>query len=312
MRILALVPGGISDQFLFFPSLTDIHRYYPNAQIDVIADPSAVGAYRVCTLVDKALPFNFADQNSLADWGNLVGIMREREYDAVLSARNGWGLGLLLWLTGIPNRIGFTGPANAFLTHVLEPKPDQYQAQTYHDLLRGIDIEGDCPEVSINVPRKDINWAEAEQQRLGVRGGYLLVDGRTETPDTNPYPLSSWRLVLREIRDRQPDLPLIVIQDEESLFAAGLKEDGIELNVSMPTDWGKLAALIAGSSVLITTHLAAMQLAVAVKTFTIGLLDGRDAKKMLPESDKFVGLSATTQNVADIAPQLVLETLING
>ncbi|NJM57235.1 MAG: hypothetical protein HC857_07095 [Synechococcales cyanobacterium RU_4_20] len=45
----------------------------------------------------------------MADWGNLVGIMRDREYDAVLSARNGWGLGLMLWLTGIPNRIGFTG-----------------------------------------------------------------------------------------------------------------------------------------------------------------------------------------------------------
>ncbi|NJM57234.1 MAG: lipopolysaccharide heptosyltransferase family protein, partial [Synechococcales cyanobacterium RU_4_20] len=120
------------------------------------------------------------------------------------------------------------------MTQVLAPKADQYQAQTYYDLLQGIDIEGTCPEVSISVPRKDINWAEAEQKRLGVPGGYLLIDGRTEAQETNPYPLSSWRLVLREIRDRQPELPLVVVQDEDSTFAASLKEDAIELKVSLP------------------------------------------------------------------------------
>ncbi len=312
MRILALVPGGISDQFLFFPTLADIHRYYPKAQVDVITDPVAVGAYRVSTLVNKAVPFDFSDKNSLADWGNLVGVMREREYDAVLSADNGWGLGLLLWLTGIPNRIGFSGPANLFLTQALEPKADQYKAQKYHHLLQGIDIEGPCPEVSVSVPRKDIDWAEAEQKRLGMASGYLLIDGRTESLEKANYPLKSWRLVLKEIRDRQPDLPILVVQDEESPFADALKENGLDLKVSMPTDLGKLAALIAGSNIVITTHSVAMQLAVAVQTFAIGLLDGADADKMLPNSDKFVGLSATTRKVEDIAPQQVLETLIGG
>ena len=317
MRILALVPGGISDQFLFFPTVSDIHRYYPNAQVDVITDPNAVGAYRVSNLVNKAVSFNFGQYNSLADWGNLLGIMRDREYDAVLSARSGWGLGLMLWLTGIPNRIGFSGPANPFLTDILDDKEEQYQAKTYHNLLKGIDIEGPCPDVSINVPRRDIEWAEAEQKRLGIGGGYILVDGRLEgeslvAEPVQNYPMNSWRLVLKEIRERQPDLPILVVQDEESSFAAELRTAGIELVASEPEDLGKLAALIAASNVLITTNQAAMQLAVAVKTFTVGLLGGVNPKKVLPDNEKFVGLSATTRKLSDIAPQQVLETLVGG
>ncbi len=315
MRILALVSGGISDQFLFFPTLSDIHRYYPNAQVDVITNPRAVGAYRVCQTVHQAIPFDFTDRNSLADWGNLLGLMRDREYDAVLTVSCGWGLGLLLWLTGIPNRIGPSGPANLFLTQPLAIK-EQYRAAAYHALLQALDIQGSCPDVAISVPRKDIEWAEAEQARLGVAGsGYVLVDARmekTEAAQAAAYPTNSWRLMLREIRNRQPDVPLLVVQDEESSFAAELREAGLEIKVSEPEDLGKLAALIAGANVLISTNQAAMQLAVAVQTFTIGLLGGINPKNILPDSDKFVGLSAATQNVADIAPQQVIDTLAGG
>ena len=39
MRILALVPGGIGDQILFFPTLDDLKQSYRESQIDVIVEP---------------------------------------------------------------------------------------------------------------------------------------------------------------------------------------------------------------------------------------------------------------------------------
>ena len=46
MRILALVPGGIGDQILFFPTLDDLKKAHPDAQIDVVVEPRAKSAYR--------------------------------------------------------------------------------------------------------------------------------------------------------------------------------------------------------------------------------------------------------------------------
>ena len=69
MRILALVPGGIGDQILFFPTLDDLRAYYPEAEINVIVEPRAKGAYRVCKSVDEVLTFDFKDRNGLADFG---------------------------------------------------------------------------------------------------------------------------------------------------------------------------------------------------------------------------------------------------
>ena len=78
MRILALVPGGISDQLLFFPALDDVKRAYPNAEIGVVVEPQATVAYRVSKIVDAVIPFTFSAANSPSDWANLLGRVRDR------------------------------------------------------------------------------------------------------------------------------------------------------------------------------------------------------------------------------------------
>jgi len=102
MRILALVPGGIGDQILFFPTLDDLKRNYPESEIDVIVEPRAKGAYRVSGSVNEVLTFDFKDRNGPADFGNLLGSIRDREYDAALTLGRRWSTGLLLWMSGIP------------------------------------------------------------------------------------------------------------------------------------------------------------------------------------------------------------------
>ncbi|MEL7224264.1 MAG: hypothetical protein AAGL17_05220, partial [Cyanobacteria bacterium J06576_12] len=85
MRILALVPGGISDQLLFFPALDDIKQAYPNAEIAVAVEPQASAAYRVSKNVNTVIPFTFSAANSPSDWANLLGIVRDREYEVAIT-----------------------------------------------------------------------------------------------------------------------------------------------------------------------------------------------------------------------------------
>lgn len=169
MRVVALVPGGIGDQVLFFPTLDDLKRYYPDTQIDVVVEPQSKDAYRVCKSVHEVIPFDFKNRNSLADWVNLVGVIRDREYDVAISLEQRQFVSLLLWLTGISTRIGYSGSGNMFLTNSVPLKTEQYAAAMYHDLLKGLGISTPCPELAINVPKQDIDWAESEQKRLGIQ-----------------------------------------------------------------------------------------------------------------------------------------------
>ncbi|XGV99147.1 MAG: glycosyltransferase family 9 protein [Leptolyngbya sp. BL-A-14] len=315
MRIVALVPGGIGDQILFFPTLDDLKRSYPNAQIDVVVEPRAKDAYRVSKAVHSTILFDFKGRNSLADLGNLLGVIREREYDVALSLGQRWTVGLLLWLTGIPNRIGYAGSAGEFfLTRAVPLKQNQYAAWMYHDLLQGLDINTPSPELALNVPAKDLEWADGERKRLGLQSsGYVLIHGGSSQLAKAKgidkiYPVASWKGIIQDFERRQPDLPIVLIQGpEDADFVVALQEASPKLKVTAPEDIGKLAAMIAGASLMLCTDSAPMHLAVAVKTYTLALFGPTDPKKLLPESNRFIGIKSLTGKMADISPQTVLE-----
>ena len=319
MRVLALVPGGIGEQILFFPTLDDLKQSHPDAQIDVVVEPRAKGAYRVCKSVSEVIPYDFADQNSLADWGNLLGIIRDRQYDVVLSLNQLWAIGLLIWLTGIPTRIGYDGGSKAmFFTDLAPLKTEQYTAHRYHDLLQGLGITTPCPELTINVPKRDIDWAESEQKRLGIQeSGYILIHVGSSQPTKSQgsnqiYPINNWEKIIQTLQQRQPELPLVAIQEPENqAWMDDLVRSCPGLKVSTPPDIGKLAGMIAGASLMLCTEDSApMHLAVAVQTYTIALMGSTDPKKLLPTSDKFIGIQSSTGKIADISPQTVLERVL--
>ena len=320
MRILALVPGGIGDQILFFPTLDDLKRNYPAAEIDVVVEPRAKGAYRVSGSVDEVLTFDFKDRNGPADFGNLLGIVRDREYDAALSLGRRWSVGLLLWMTGIPTRVGYTASAGKwFLTNTVPLKTEQYAAAMYHDLVKGFGINTPCPELAVSVPKPDIQWAEGEQQRLGTtQTGYILIHGGSSQLALSKginkiYPVEKWQKIVEDIQRKQPDLPIVMLKGpEDEEFIAQMMQFSPDLKVTSPGDIGKLAAMIAGANLMLCTDSAPMHLSVAVGTPTIALFGPTEAKKLLPQSEKYIAIQSPTSAIADIKPETVLEQIWRG
>jgi ADP-heptose:LPS heptosyltransferase len=304
MRVVAFVPGSISDQILFFPTLDDLKRYYPDAQIDVIVEPRSKAAYRVSKSVHEVLTFDYKDRNSLADWGNLVGTIRDREYDVAITAKESWFTGLFLWLTGIPTRIGYKGKGSGFLTNTITPNTSQYVAAMYHDLLKPLGITTPCPELTANVPKPDIQWAQQEQKRLGIHEtGYILIYGGS----------SQSSQIIQDCQHKQPELPIVLIKEaDDQNFVRSLLESCSNLKITSPDDIGKLTAIIGGASLMLSIENAPLQLAIAVQTYTIALLGSTDPGQLLPTSDKFLAIKSHSGKTADIPPATVLEKIWGG
>jgi ADP-heptose:LPS heptosyltransferase len=319
MRVVALVPGSIGDQILFFPTLDDIKRHYPNAQIDVVVEPRSKSAYRVSRSVHEVFAFDYKDRNSLADWGNLVGTIRDREYDVAISAGDSWFVGLFLWLTGIPTRIGFQSSGASFFTHIISANTSQYLPLMYHDLLEPLGISASCPELAVNLLKSDIEWAQQQQKRLGINdAGYVLIYGgsgklsQIDGADTS-YPVASWQQVIQDFQAKQPDLSVVVIQEsEDDPFVRSLLELCPGIKVIATDDISKITAIIGGASLMLSINSAPLQLAVAVQTYTIALLGSSDPSKILPTSDKFLAIKSPTGKTEDIAPATILEKVWGG
>lgn len=308
MHILALVPSGIGNQISFFPTLETLKQAYPDAAVDVITDPSTVSIYRIYPQVRRAIPFDFSDRNSLADWSNLLGVIREQEYEIVISTQTGWDIGLLLWLSGIPNRVGYAQSGNLFLSAAVAEPTAGYRADRYHALTQGLGLKLSCPSPRLRIPRKDLEWAEAEQKLIGAtESGYLLLypqDG------DDRYPAQNWQILAQKLKERQPDLPILVVQTATGReVMTHLAQGGISCGATFPEQIGQLAALIAGASLLICPEGDMVQLAVAVQTPTLALLGRSKPEEVLPSGDRFTSLQSSTGQLGDITPQQILEAI---
>lgn len=316
MRILALVPGGISDQLLFFPALENIKKAYPNAEIGVVVEPRAASAYRVSKIVDTVIPFAFGGANSPSDWANLLGIVRDREYEVALSTCTTWATGLLLWLSGVPTRVTYSSTKGPyFYTQTVsdaEAKP--YKAQYYQNLLSAIDIPGTTHSPTINLPEGDLTWANALRDRLNLNNGYVLIYPGPEghRNKDSSYPPKSWQALIEDFRTKQPDIPVVLLETDYSIEQVNaLKNEDTTLIIATAENIGQTAAIIAGANLVLTPDSYIMQLSIALKVFTLALFGKYDPSEMLPpakgEDTRFLGIASSTSNVADIDPETVLK-----
>jgi ADP-heptose:LPS heptosyltransferase len=316
MRILVLIPGGIADQLLFFPTLSALHAAYPSGKIDVVVEPRAIAAYQVSQVVSERIPFDFTARNSLADWGNLLGIIRDREYEMVIAPRPTWSLSCLLWLSGVPTRITYADSPGAgfFTTTVAVPAPGTYAAIAYHQLLDSLNLDrlnstGDYPELNVTLPKSALDWADGERRRLGLaNGGYILIYGIDAG-----YPANSWEPIVQDLQKKQPDRPVVLIQDQQnSALVAVLQERISTLKTSQPDDLGQLIALLAAASLVLTVEGTVLQAAIAAQTFALGLFGASDPATYIPQNDRCLGIKSPTGKLADIAPATILDRVWNG
>ena len=312
MRILALVPGGIDNQLLFFPTLETLKQQYPQAAIDVLVEPRSKKAYRVCKNVDEVLVFDFQDRNSFADYLNLLGIMRDREYDAVVSLPTTWRIKLLLWLNGIPTRVGYQDDSTIYLSESVARKPEQYVAGMYHDLLAGFRIQTPCPPVTINVPTEDIAWAEYEQKRLSIKdSGYVIFcDNPAEESVENVYPISSWRKIVEDLEQRQTGLSIVLLQTSTNReWVTAMISANSNLKAIAPGDVGKMAGIIAGANLVLSNNGTPTQLAVATKTYCFALLTDQDSYAVPSDSENVTPIVSSGSSLTDIAPETIIKQM---
>ena len=140
-KILAINFGGIGDEILFLPTLSEVKELLPDAHISLILEPRSKSVKEVTHLVDAVVPFDIKKRPLLpGDYWQLLSLTRSGKYDLVISSGSSPMVAMLLFASGIPVRIGYDAgsPAKALLTHPVKLDRLQYAGNMYHDLVKGL------------------------------------------------------------------------------------------------------------------------------------------------------------------------------
>jgi len=198
MRALFLIPGTAARQLQLFPAVAAVAEQL-GAQVQVVCAPRLTAWWGLHPAVERAIPFPF-EAATLADWSNLLGTVREPDFQLVINLASGRPVDLMLSMSHIPTRVASGGFS---ATDTVTPAGG-WPAQAMEAYLRPIGLSLDAGAFRLPVAQADLDAAARE---LPSGSGPLLLLARSASP--GDWPAARWSELPGSIRSRLPELRLV-------------------------------------------------------------------------------------------------------
>ncbi len=277
MRVLFLIPGDGVTQTQAIPAVAAVAERL-SATVQVACNPAGAPVWKLVPAVEKVLPFPFGEGVSLADWANLLGGVREPDFQVCVNLAGGWSIDLLLALSHIPTRLA-RGGFSATVT--VTPGAATWPNQALETWLAPIGVPLDANAFRLSLPKPALEAAAAELP--AGSGPVLLFASSGAAAD---WPAERWRQLPDVIRGRLADLRVVEIR-------AG----------ATPLE---RAAQLAAADVVLSSDPLSTELALLTGTSLVAL--GRSAAT-LPQRQGVIGLGSAEAPLAELAVPEVLQAL---
>ena len=208
MRVLLLVPGGLRAQLNALPAAARLAEALA-AQVQVACAPSAGAAWSLLPAVEKLIPFDFDGNPSLADWANLLGNVREPDFQACINLASGRQVDLMLSMSHIPNRVASGG----FSATSTVSAGGGWPAQALAAYLKPLGVSLDAEAFRLALPKAALAKAAAE---LPAGSGPALL--LAPSGDGADWPASRWQGLPALVKAKLPDVRIVEARRDGGLL----------------------------------------------------------------------------------------------
>jgi ADP-heptose:LPS heptosyltransferase len=273
MRALFLLPGDSSRQLQAFPAVAAVADQL-KAVVQVVCPAEAVGLWRLHPGVSRALPFSFANA-TLADWANLLGSVREPDFQLCINRASGRQVDLMLAMSHIPTRVAAAGFS---ATERVEEPQGVWPCQAWEAWLKPIGVALEAQSFRLPVAPKALQEAAAA---LPAGGGPLLL--QAPAGGVADWPAERWQ-----------ELPDLIRRRLSTVRSARLAEG----------TWLQKAASLASADVVLASDPASIDLAVLLGVPLVALgrpawqLPSREGVKALGEASQLGDLGSAEVLIA--------------
>lgn len=213
----------IGDTILTVPFLRNLREQYPQAKIDVLVGPKSGEVLEGCPYVDELIKYDTTRFHKY-DSGdgkprNLFSYalqLRRKKYDRVYVLKRSFSAGLLAFLTGAKERIGYRGDGWFFLTTSVPFDTSIHEVDSLLQVLSasGVKVTDRSLEAFVDEPAV----AAVKSLEPALHGGpFVLIHAASAHPDKT-YPLMKWAKIVSRLYN---ELGLVAVfsgdkQDQET------------------------------------------------------------------------------------------------
>ncbi|MCR5262204.1 MAG: glycosyltransferase family 9 protein [Candidatus Gastranaerophilales bacterium] len=291
-KILAVNFGGIGDEILFMPVLRSLKSKFPDAKVTLCLEPRSKSIVNLCKDIDDVI---CADIKSNSKYFELLKFYFKAlfgGYDIVVSSGSNKLIPVLLFFTGIKNRIGYNcgGFTAKLLTTAVELNKHQYAGRMYHDLVA--ELTGKPYEN----PKIEVEKSDLTEGLILVHPGVSKMSIRKNI--IKSYENYKWAELVEMLLNSGEKVALAGGPDDDECISEILSHLKDKDTTNLHNFYGKtknileLAELMAGAKAVICCDSAPMHISVAVGASTIALFGPTDEKKLIPEKDNIFVIKA--------------------
>jgi hypothetical protein len=125
--------------------------------LQIACPPSGKDVWSLLAAVEKLIPFAF-DDASLADWTNLLGCVREPDFQLCFNLASGRQVDLMLSMSHIPTRVAASGFS---ATQAIALLPGGWRAQALEPWLRSVGVNLQAGDFRLSLPADALAQASA-------------------------------------------------------------------------------------------------------------------------------------------------------
>jgi ADP-heptose:LPS heptosyltransferase len=316
MKLLAINFGGLGDEVLFLPTLKSIKLANPTWEITLLTEPRGRAIKQLSKVIDQNIVFDIKKQLKPKDYLDLILLIRKGNYDIVLSSGASSRVSILLFLTGIPKRIGYDGGSlsKMLLTNPVPLKRDQYAAWMYHDLVRGlgIDLAASAPQIDLeeeSLAKMRLLLAEKRNNRMTPL--VLIHPGMSKLALNKgiikTWSSSNWSELIRRLKKENYDVLLCGGPDDNDTISNIVRNltseeasPGKLINaVGKTASIQDLAALMQLADLIVCVDSAPMHMALALRRRLVALFGPTDPEKLFLASEHAIAIRDPNAELVD-------------
>ena len=290
-NILFINYGGIGDEILFLPTIDSFKKEYPNSKITLTLEPRSKSIQNLSKNIDNIICVDIKAAGIKKYLNILFFIISTwfKGFDCVVSSGKNPLVAIILFLTGIKERIGYNSKTGFLLTKKIELNENQYAGKMYHDLVKPITTnEYQDPTIEINgvfelSPELKIN------EYICIHPG---VSKMSISKNILKCPnIDFWKNLILGLLKKGKQIILLGTKDDKDLIEEILKIEEISKNHNFKNYYNKtknimeMAFIMKNSHSVICVDSAPLHVAVCAKAKIFAIFGPTNELKLVPQNE---------------------------
>lgn len=270
-KILIIQTAFLGDAILTTPLVRALRQTFPDSLIDILLIPETFAVFENNPHITNIITYN--KRKSVKKWLSFISLIlkvKHNNYDLAVSAQLSMRTSLIMWLSGVPNRLGF--PRQKLKTMTIDLPKGLPVVKRYVKLMEALTNEPFSYQT-------EIFWDEETEKTINDLTGRYLEESKLTV---GIAPGSVWATkrwlpeyyseLIRMLSENNIQSVLIGGKEDCELCEKITAESGVNpLNVAGKLSMQGSAALIRRLKLIITNDSAPLHLANAVKTDVVAI-----------------------------------------